>query len=286
MEAALAQRAKSNVGHLLDMLVSHSTNNPKGSRNHFQFDTNLMLFLFQSHTIIRFLYGYLLRFALWRNLLWRCTRTILCFDWWWWLPLSRWTVQMRRIRGLCWYVVCTFIGHFLCLVAVFGDFFLMHDSCAIVTGYCASVCCDPSAEETCLNFDTWEPESCALIANGGCPCPYEQVKCGAFDGYAGTIVSILNEKFPFILMKYLDWTDGRVVIAIIPGYCSPVCCDDEIEETCHSTYSGRAESCALISEGGCTCPDGEIKCNSFGGDSGETCNIRLNDWFILFHVKC
>mmetsp|Transcript_20760 Transcript_20760/g.39422 ORF Transcript_20760/g.39422 Transcript_20760/m.39422 type:complete len:882 (+) Transcript_20760:148-2793(+) len=101
-------------------------------------------------------------------------------------------------------------------------------------GYCASVCCNPSVEETCFNFDTWEPESCALIADGGCPCPYGQVKCGAFDGYA--------------------------------GFCSPVCCDDEIEETCHSTYSGRAESCALISEGGCTCPDGEVKCNSFGDD--------------------
>ncbi|KAL7466632.1 hypothetical protein ACHAXS_006928, partial [Conticribra weissflogii] len=109
-------------------------------------------------------------------------------------------------------------------------------------GYCTSVCCDPSIEETCIDFDTLEPESCALIADGGCPCRHGQVKCGAFDGYAGS-------------------------------YCSPVCCDDNIEETCHSTYSGRAESCALISEGGCTCPNGEIKCDIFGGQAGYCAKV-------------
>lgn len=79
----------------------------------------------------------------------------------------------------------------------------------------------------------------------------------------------------------LSFSLRRVVTATIPGFCSPVCCDDEIEETCHSTYSGRAESCALISEGGCTCPDGEVKCNSFGDDIGEKRNINLHDSFTL-----
>ncbi|KAL7462524.1 hypothetical protein ACHAXS_002905, partial [Conticribra weissflogii] len=114
-------------------------------------------------------------------------------------------------------------------------------------GYCTSVCCDSSIDETCMHFyNTWEPESCALIADGGCPCPYGQVKCGAFDGYA--------------------------------GYCSPVCCDDDIEETCHSTYTGRAESCALISEGGCTCPDGELKCDSLGSNAGYCAKICCNQF--------
>lgn len=58
----------------------------------------------------------------------------------------------------------------------------------IVTGYCASMCCEDYIEETCYSIFTGQVESCALIANGGCPCPIGQVKCGASLGYAGEIL--------------------------------------------------------------------------------------------------
>jgi len=102
-------------------------------------------------------------------------------------------------------------------------------------GYCTTLCCDETTEETCYSQDTWEPESCALISDGGCPCPDGETKCGTFPGYA--------------------------------GYCTPVCCDDATEETCY-TDSWEPESCALISDGGCPCSEGETKCGAFPGYAG------------------
>jgi hypothetical protein len=48
-------------------------------------------------------------------------------------------------------------------------------------GYCTDVCCDQKTEETCYNYDYETGTSnttCAPIANGGCPCQENQVKCG------------------------------------------------------------------------------------------------------------
>lgn len=52
-------------------------------------------------------------------------------------------------------------------------------------GYCTDVCCDPWTEETCYSQYTGQPETCSSLADGGCPCPEGQVKCGAVDGYPG-----------------------------------------------------------------------------------------------------
>ena len=48
------------------------------------------------------------------------------------------------------------------------------------------------------------------------------------------------------------------------GYCiAPDLCCAEDEELCYSDdWIGTPESCALISEGGCPCPEGETKCGS------------------------
>jgi hypothetical protein len=46
-------------------------------------------------------------------------------------------------------------------------------------------------------FDKWEPLNCVAMSDGGCPCPYNQVKCGLTEFY--------------------------------PGYCSDVCCDLTVE---------------------------------------------------------
>ncbi len=52
------------------------------------------------------------------------------------------------------------------------------------------------------------------------------------------------------------------------GYCTPLCCEDYVEETCYSQSTGQAESCAKIVDGGCPCPEGQIKCGAFGGYPG------------------
>ena len=45
-------------------------------------------------------------------------------------------------------------------------------------GCCTYICCDDQTEETCYDYHSGTVKSCALIANGGCPCPEDQVKCG------------------------------------------------------------------------------------------------------------
>ena len=77
--------------------------------------------------------------------------------------------------------------------------------------YCAAVCCDDT-EETCLGAD-YLPESCASIADGGCPCEEGEEKCDA------------------------DFANG------VPGYCAPkgFCCD-ETEDECWDTLT-----CAPVS---------------------------------------
>ncbi len=108
-----------------------------------------------------------------------------------------------------------------------------------ISAYCATQYCDDLVEETCfLNGTAFE--SCALIEDGGCPCPEGQVKCGRY----------------FYLPVYV-------------GFCASICCDDLIEETCYSELTGEPESCALISEGGCPCPEGQIKCGAFLGYAGK-----------------
>jgi len=97
-------------------------------------------------------------------------------------------------------------------------------------GYCTEICCDATEELCYSDADSWypRPTSCAKIADGGCPCPEGQVKCGSSEYYA--------------------------------GYCTALCCDSD-SETCYDE-NWDADSCAPISEGGCPCAEGEVKCGA------------------------
>lgn len=104
------------------------------------------------------------------------------------------------------------------------------------TGYCTQpeFCCEQS-EELCYDAE-YNPTGCVAIADGGCACPEGEEKCG------------LNAEWNYA------------------GYCTAICCDDEAgEETCYDE-NYNPTGCSLVSEGGCPCPEGEVKC---GG----------NDWY-------
>jgi hypothetical protein len=64
-------------------------------------------------------------------------------------------------------------------------------------GYCTDVCCNQKTEETCYDYDDdswWESKYCAEIADGGCPCRYEnQVKCG--QGKITLLRCVANENY-------------------------------------------------------------------------------------------
>ncbi len=65
---------------------------------------------------------------------------------------------------------------------------------------------------------------------------------------------------------------GLIIISFIPkiGYCTNLCCQDGVEELCYSPYTGFEESCALISEGGCPCPEGQVKCGASTNYAGKS----------------
>ena len=98
-------------------------------------------------------------------------------------------------------------------------------------GWCVSVCCTDE-QEACYDYDTGL-HTCADIAAGGCPCPEGEEKCGAVEGvYAGHCIA------------------------------PELCCNDN-EELCYSDdWYPQPENCALISSGGCSCPEGETKCGA------------------------
>ena len=84
-------------------------------------------------------------------------------------------------------------------------------------GHCAPICCDSNVEQTCYD-ENYEPYYCALIEDGGCPCPEGQERCGGDDGWAGT--------------------------------CTEVCCDDD-ETTCYDDEGNK--SCSTT---GCSLTNG------------------------------
>eukprot|EP00970_Alexandrium_tamarense_P003052 scaffold436_cov188-Alexandrium_tamarense.AAC.35 len=145
-------------------------------------------------------------------------------------------------------------------------------------GWCSDPdkCCDRESEMECYN-DMNEVEYCAMVEEGcdckeghtkcfddeskpfcvdrsSCPCPGNQIKCGAFEGY--------------------------------DGYCTDLCCPDT-DETCYSE-DWKPISCAPISEGGCNCGAGEVKCGTLcsticcNPSTHETCssngNLRRPDY--------
>lgn len=83
-----------------------------------------------------------------------------------------------------------------------------------------AVCCNVRTEETCYDETTEVATSCARYDEGGCPCPEGQVRCG--------------------------------VSQFSSGYCTSLCCDWTIEETC---YDGNMEPayCKRYDDG--TCPN-------------------------------
>jgi len=118
-------------------------------------------------------------------------------------------------------------------------------------GSAESVSCDWQTEETCYD-DNWNPESCASISGGGCPCAAGEQKCGMMDDYAG-------------------WCSAEAC---------PLSCDWQTEEACYDD-NWNTESCHLISDGGCPCSAGEQKCgmqdNYAGWCSAEVCPLSC-DW--------
>jgi hypothetical protein len=59
-------------------------------------------------------------------------------------------------------------------------------------------------------------------------CPGQQVRCGAYDGFEGV--------------------------------CTSLCCDIMTEDTCYDEITSEPSYCAKISEGGCPCPSGQVRC--------------------------
>ncbi len=120
------------------------------------------------------------------------------------------------------------------------------------TGVCLTECCDSITEEFCFEYDDgyYQPPTnqyCAAIAEGGCPCPEGQEKCGADPANKSS------------------------------GYCTDVCCDQTTEETCNNP-----PSCALIVDGGCPCPEGQEKCevdlaNNYTGYCVDVCCDRKTE---------
>jgi hypothetical protein len=135
-------------------------------------------------------------------------------------------------------------------------------------GYCTDVCCDWKTEEICYNYDGydddsfwWESKYCAEIADGGCPCQENQVKCGQ-----GKIILLR-----VLQMKIVDFISFILYLSFLllvsdldngfAGYCTDVCCDQKTEETCYDYDGGTSNTtCAAIAGGGCPCPEGTAKC--------------------------
>lgn len=140
--------------------------------------------------------------------------------------------------------------------------------------YCDTVCCEWDAQERCHAPDPDDPAVwdvwCADVADGGCPCPDGEVKCGVSEydgGYSGHCATLCcgegeqtcyDEKYdPSHCASVADGgcscPRGREKCGGTEdwaGYCTDVCCDADYEETC---YDERGEkSCSEISQGGCS----------------------------------
>ena len=55
-------------------------------------------------------------------------------------------------------------------------------------GWCTDVCCNQKTEETCYDYDGGS-NYCALIADGGCPCPEGTERCGQGKIYTSSCVA-------------------------------------------------------------------------------------------------
>jgi len=148
-------------------------------------------------------------------------------------------------------------------------------------GYCIDpdYCCT-SEEELCMDAD-YNPTGCAAFADGGCPCPEGEVKCGGMPewyipGYCTEVCCTMEEETCYDDMYQetgcapladggCPCAEGEVKCGAIPewnypGWCTEFCCTEE-EETCYDeTY--EESGCAALAEGGCPCPEGQVKCGA------------------------
>ena len=130
-------------------------------------------------------------------------------------------------------------------------------------GWCEIECCDSLTEETCYEYTCGgamlSDQYCAAIADGGCPCPEGQERCGA-----GKIRSFLVEKCSFIITNICGlpfyWTQTDLEICNV-GWCTDICCDQFTEETCYDFLTNELY-CSAFAYGGCPCPEGQTKCGA------------------------
>ena len=67
--------------------------------------------------------------------------------------------------------------NFISLILMFHFAYLLSDLDNSYPGWCTEICCDQQTEETCYDYDGGS-NYCALIADGGCPCPKGTERCG------------------------------------------------------------------------------------------------------------
>jgi len=153
-------------------------------------------------------------------------------------------------------------------------------------GYCAMECCDSKTEEFCYEYDDGysNPHTnqyCKAIADGGCPCPGDQVRCGAdlemnITGWCTDICCNSNtEEQCYDPPSCAPIVDGGCscpagqercganLALNYTGWCTDVCCDQITEEFCYN-YTGCLSNqyCAAIADGGCPCPEGNARCGA------------------------
>ncbi len=167
------------------------------------------------------------------------------------------------------------------LISVFNQLFIY---IIPILGSCQKVCCDEYIEETCYSDFTGEMESCALIAEGGCPCSDGEVKCRATE-YDSGMCELWHNSLFFHFVWRLCLCFKFNIHSFLIGYCTRLCCDDELEETCFSKESGYPESCALIENGGCPCPEGQVKCGAFERYAGKWFQGHDNTVIPIFSIQ-
>lgn len=117
--------------------------------------------------------------------------------------------------------------------------------------YCDTVCCDWGTQERCHEPSLDDPGMsnvfCANIADGGCPCPDGETRCGTME------------------------TDGGFT-----GACMAICCDGDNEQVCYDENYDPSY-CALIDEGGCPCPEGKVRCGGTHDWAGYCTNVCCDD---------
>merc|ERR1719491_1682412 len=150
----------------------------------------------------------------------------------------------------------------------------------------ATPLCDWATEELCYDGALFPDGTCVAYADGGCPCPEGEVKCGADDDWSGycttvccdseTEVTCIDDDYNRSCAAYADGCpcpEGEDKCGAdddYPGYCTDACCDSETEETCYDD-DYNAQSCVAWEDGGCPCPEGEEKCNGLCKYEGELC---------------